>query len=75
MTKFLVSCILFVFCVIESQASYEQLKVGYGNLYEESVDLDVELVRGEVPTWLEGLWIMIFVFVIPSIVHFLNYKI
>ena len=55
MTKFLVSCILFVFCVIESQASYEQLKVGYGNLYEESVDLDVELVRGEVPTWLEGL--------------------
>lgn len=35
-------------------ATYEQLFVGYSNVFDESIDDDVVIERGQVPEWLEG---------------------
>ena len=38
-------------------ATYEQLFTGYTNVYDESVDADVIIERGQVPEWLEGIFL------------------
>ena len=41
-------------CASVVDATYEHLFPGYTNVYEESIDADVIIERGQVPEWLEG---------------------
>ena len=41
-------------CASVVDATYEQLFPGYTNVYEENIDADVIIERGQVPEWLEG---------------------